>query len=131
MSEGRRVDLGLRLLDHQLVDRNDWLAGNVDDLELTPSDDRAELYVTAILAGPGVLWQRLGRRRLGRWLERAHARVDPDTPTRIPFSRVRDLGPQIGLNVVADELAPHAAERWARDHVIARIPGARHEPPSE
>jgi hypothetical protein len=131
MTNGRRVELGLRLLDHQLVDRDDRMAGNVDDLELTPSEDGTQLYVTAVFAGPGVLWRRLGRRRLGRWLEAAHARVDPDTTTRIPFSRVRDLGPQIRLNVVADELAPHAAEQWARDHVIAHIPGARHEPPSE
>jgi hypothetical protein len=129
MAAGRELELGLRLLDHQIVDREGWLAGNVDDLELTRSEDGTQLFVTAILSGPGALWQRMGRRRLGRWLERAHALVEEGARSRIPFSLVRDLGPQVTVTALDRDLGNHDAERWVREHVIAHIPGNRHEPP--
>ena len=66
MSEGRRVWAGLQLLDRQLIAHEGRLAGTVDDLELTASDDGDQLYVSAILSGPGALAYRLGRRRFGQ-----------------------------------------------------------------
>ena len=57
----------LHLLDHQLIDRDGLLAGNVDDLELSIDEDGAA-HVVALVTGPGALWQRFDRRRLGGWL---------------------------------------------------------------
>ena len=76
---GRVLYAGLELLDRQLRDRHGRLCGKVDDLELERSPETGELYVTAIVAGPGALLQRMGRRRLGGWIERANRLVnDPE-----------------------------------------------------
>ena len=126
---GRRLYLGLQLLDRQLVDREGRLAGKVDDVELERRDD-GRLYVTAILAGPGVLAQRMGLRRFGPWLQQALARLidDHEAVQRIPLARVADIGNHVDLAVDRHELATFATERWVQDHIISHIPGSRHAP---
>jgi hypothetical protein len=125
----RRLYLGLHLLDRQLVDREGRLAGKVDDLELEQRDD-GRLCVTAILAGPGVLAQRMGRRRFGPWLQQAVARLVAGHPAiqRIPLARVTNIGNHIDLDLDRHELATFAAERWVQDHIVGHIPGSRHAP---
>jgi sporulation protein YlmC with PRC-barrel domain len=118
---------GLHLLDRQMVDRHGLDCGKVDDLELEERD--GVVRVQALVAGPGVLLQRVGRRRLGRWLQRFVAR-DPEgdaEPAIIPFSRVAEIGSRIVLAVDADALATQRTERWVRDHVIGHIPGNGHD----
>ena len=115
----------LQLLDRQLVDRQGRLVGNVDDAELELDPD-GRLYVRALLAGPGVLWERLGARRLGRWLQQAHARVEGGEPARIPLRTITRITDHIELSVDHEELGVFAGERWTRDHVIGHIPGSRH-----
>jgi sporulation protein YlmC with PRC-barrel domain len=127
MPEGGVYYAGLHLLDRQLVDRNGLDCGKVDDLELEERD--GQVRVRALVAGPGALLQRTGRRRLGRWLQRFVAR-DPDgegEPVIIPFSRVAEIGSRIVLAMDADGLATQRTERWVRDHVIGHIPGSRHD----
>ncbi len=126
---GRELYAALHLLDRQLIDREGRLAGKVDDLELTATDEGG-VYVSAILSGPGTLWYRLRRRRLGRWL-RWHVaaampgdRTDPD---RIPIGRVSDIASHVTITVDQPTLASAAAEHWVRDHVIGHIPGSRHD----
>jgi hypothetical protein len=131
MAGGRRIWAGLQLLDRQMVAHEGRLAGCVDDLELTASDDGQQLYVTAILSGPGALTYRLGRRNFGRWLRRTHAQVvarDDDDPTRLPFNVVTDIGSHIGIGRDVDEVGSASTELWVREHVIEQIPGNRHEP---
>ena len=131
MSEGRRVWAGLQLLDRQLIAHEERLAGCIDDLELIASDDGDQLYVTAILAGPGALAYRLGRRRFGRWLRRVHALASPtgdSDSTRIPFNVVTDIGSDVKLGLDGEETGSASAERWTRDHVINHIPGSGHAP---
>ena len=122
---------GLELLDHQLRDRHGRLCGNVDDLELERAPDRGELYVTALVAGPGALLQRMGRRRLGGWIERANRLTnDPERDRNlIPLALAARIGPNIDLAVDADDLATYDTERWVRDHVIGHLPGNRHRAP--
>jgi len=122
----RTLWAGLELLDRQLRDRHRVLCGNVDDVELTYSEDRRILYATAILSGPGRLARRMGGRRLGDWLVAFIAGTTNDNhdPSRIPFRLVQSLGPVIDLAVDAADLAAHATERWVRDHVISHIPGS-------
>lgn len=125
MVAARRIWAGLQLLDRQLVDRDGRLCGMVDDVELSRTES-GELYVSAILSGPGALAARLHARRLGDWLRRVNAfvagrGVDPD---RIPFQRVMDIGAHLSLAIDADETGTAATERWVRDHVIDHIPGS-------
>jgi hypothetical protein len=128
---GRVLYAGLELLDHQLRDRSGRLCGNVDDLELQRSSDTGELYVTAFVAGPGALLQRMGRRRLGGWMERTNRLVNGPERDRnlIPFALAARIGPNIDLAVDAEDLATFDTERWVRDHVIGHLPGNRHRAP--
>ncbi len=119
----------MHLLDHQLVDRDGRLSGKIDDLELTKTAEGV-VYVSAVISGPGALWYRLGRRRLGRWLRwhvAAATSGDEPDPDRIPIARVSDIGSAVTITIGQPALASAAAEHWVRDHVIAHIPGSRHD----
>ena len=124
---GLVIDAALELLDRQLVDSDDALAGKVDDLELTPSEDDSHvLYVTAILSGPGALGPRLPG-RLGRaWsalFDRLHPAEHPE-PIRISFGVVQSLGPRIRISMSRHHLGVNSFEHWTREHIIRRIPGS-------
>jgi hypothetical protein len=128
MMAGRVWHVSLDLLDRQLRDRDGVECGKVDDLELTRDEDGA-LWVSAILAGPGLLWYRLGRRRTGAWAQRAYRRAgtpdaDEDSDrTRIPIALATNIAANVDLAAAGADLATHAGERWVGDHVIDHIPG--------
>jgi hypothetical protein len=127
---GRILDAGLRLLDRQLIDADGRPAGKVDDLELEFPDGGGPPVVTAILAGPGALGRRLGG-RFGAWLEAVTNRLregDDRRPPRIPFAFVTRIDNAVDLSVGREELETDRLERWTREHVIGKIPGARHAP---
>jgi sporulation protein YlmC with PRC-barrel domain len=130
---GRSLDAGLELLDRQLVDLHGMMAGKVDDLELGfPDGEPGPPHVTAILAGPGALSRRIGG-RLGRWIASVDERLhDPGAqgPARVSFGVVRAIGSQIDLTVDRDHLDVMRFEDWARDRVVAKIPG-NDRPPQE
>ena len=123
-----RLLVGLHLLDRQLVDCNGELAGRVDDLELEPTDGADGPIIVAILSGPGALAGRIGG-RAGGWLGALHRRLheerDPG-PARVPIEHVTRIADTVELHVPRRDLASDASERWARDVVISKIPGARH-----
>ena len=123
----------LDLLDRQLLDRDGNGCGNVDDVELTVDTD-GSLWVTGLLTGPGQLVYRLGGRRLGRWLETADRKVvgpgDEDR-CRVPIELAYSVGAAVRVAKPSDELASNDLERWVRDHIIGKIPGARHAPAPE
>ena len=126
--EARHLWAGLHLLDRQLVDRDGRMAGMVDDLELDYTEDEGQLYVAAILSGPGALANRFRRDTFGGWMRFVHAIVAPGErdPARIAFNLVQDIGNHITLAGNRDEVGTASAERWFRDHVIAHIPGSGH-----
>jgi sporulation protein YlmC with PRC-barrel domain len=129
MAAGRRRYLGLVFLDRQLVDRDGRMAGKVDDLELSYNETGDTLYVTAILTGPGYLAPRLGAERYGRWAQaRRECLSGTGTSSRIPFSRVVDVGNHVDLAADRTEIATYDTERWFLDHFIDRIPGWTHAP---
>lgn len=130
---GEIIDAGLSLLDHQIVDCDGKMAGNVDDLELTLSEDGGPPICTAILSGPGALGNRVGG-KLGRWIESVHQRLHHLTepgPSRISFGVVKRIGPAIELSVPKRDLDISTFEDWVRDRIIAKIPGSRRETPPE
>ena len=127
---GRRLWAGLHLLDRQLVDRDGRLAGCVDDLELAYSEDTGNLYVSAIISGPGALARRLRRDRIGAWLGWVHSvvSVGEGDPARIPFNNVMDMSDHITVAMHAEDSGVGSAERWVREHVIDHIPGSGRAP---
>jgi len=114
MSE--EIDLGLAVLDHQLLDRDGRRCGNVDDLAIEGGPGETA-RVVALHSGSGA-WRRRGgpAGRLAAW-------VGGGNVVRIPWEEVAGVGshvrlrktaPEYGLGRLDDRLRP-----W-----ISRIPGA-------
>jgi sporulation protein YlmC with PRC-barrel domain len=109
------LDLGLGLLDHQLLDSDGRRCGNVDDLELEGVGE-GEPRVTAILSGPPV-WR--GRGVLGRlasWI------ASGDT-VRVPWEEVERIDAGVHLRKTCRELRLGRGDDRARPW-IERIPGS-------
>ena len=65
---GTELDIGLHVLDHQLLDKDGRRCGNVDDLAIEGGPGETP-EVVAILAGPGYWAQRAGRiGKLAGWI---------------------------------------------------------------
>jgi hypothetical protein len=126
---GRALDLTLHLLDRQVVDPDGGLVCNVDDVEFEVPDDGGPPYITNLLTGPAALGGRLGG-LLGRWWVQAYQllghRHDTE-PDRIPYELVTDIASGVTVARTRVELGIHPGEDRAREYLIDRIPGARHE----
>ncbi|WP_219418284.1 hypothetical protein [Pseudonocardia nigra] len=110
------------LLDRQLVAADGRLIGKVDDLELSDERDGPP-HVVALLVGSAALGPRLGRGP-ARWLAAlGRRRGTAGTPIAIGYGDVTELS--TAVTVREGTPAPDLAERWLRDHIIDRIPGAR------
>jgi sporulation protein YlmC with PRC-barrel domain len=126
---GRTLDLCLHLLDRQVVDQDGGLVCKVDDVEFQVPEDGSPPYVTELLTGPAALGPRLGG-LLGRWCVSAYQLLGQrhDTePDRIPYELVTDIGSAVKVARTRVELGIHPGEDRAREYVVERIPGARHE----
>jgi hypothetical protein len=111
-----KVDLGLHVLDRQLLDSEGRRCGNVDDLALEGGPGET-LEVVAILSGPGVWRERAGViGRLAAWLG-GGGRV------RIPWSEVAELNAHVKLKQRAEELGLGRGDDRLRPY-IAKIPGS-------
>jgi sporulation protein YlmC with PRC-barrel domain len=114
----KTIDLGLNLLDHQLLDAEGRRCGKVDDIALEggPGED---LEVVAILCGPGVWPARAGRiGRIAAWLG-GGGRV------RVPWDEVDGVGSHVKLRRRAQELGLGRGEDRLRPY-IEKIPGSDH-----
>ena len=108
------IDLGLGILDHQLVDSDGHHCGKVDDLELEGVRDGSP-RVAAILSGPSA-WR--GRGLLGRLA----AAIGRGRAVRIPWEDVKEVHADVELRRPAEELGLAREERARR--LVERIPGA-------
>ncbi len=126
---GRELWAVLELLDHQIVASDGRLAGNVDDVELEIPDGEGELPVlTALLSGAGALAGQIGG-AAGRWLAAVEARLSHSGEVgSIPFSLVARVDWEVTVRAPREDLPSNRAERWARDVLVDRIPGAGHAP---
>jgi sporulation protein YlmC with PRC-barrel domain len=115
MSSKRELDLGLGLLDHQLVDREGRRCGNVDDLELERVRD-GEPRVTALLVGPPV-WKGRG------WLGRLASFIASGGTVRVPWEEVEKIDAAVHLRKTARELRLGRGDDRARKWV-EWIPGS-------
>jgi sporulation protein YlmC with PRC-barrel domain len=111
------------LLDKQLVDRDGHPCGKVDGIVLTVGHGPPR--VSAIEVGCVTLADRLGR-RAGRGMRRLVSRLGDRIAGRyrIPWRRIRDVGPDVHVDLSAERADLLRAERWLRDRIVRRIPGA-------
>jgi sporulation protein YlmC with PRC-barrel domain len=115
MSAQDTVDLGLGILDHQLVDSEGRNCGKVDDLDLGPLTGEDAPEVRAILCG-GNAWH--GRGLLGRLAARLGGNA-----VHIPWSEVADVRAVVELKRTAAELRLGRGDERAR-RLVKWIPGA-------
>ena len=125
----RQVWAVLELLDRQLVDREGRLVGKVDDIEFAIDDEPEALpRVTALVAGLGALANHIGGdtgHALAAAERRLAARRDRQ-PSRVDIATVREIGSAIELDADGEDLDTNRGERWVRDVIIDKIPGAGH-----
>lgn len=117
------LDAQLHLLDRQILDVDGIPTSVAADVELNgiewdePVDpDGAAPYISHLLSGPVVINRIFGGR--------------PPTSRlyRIKWSALSRIGSALEINVKSETLDVDWPERWVRDHIIARIPGGRHDP---
>ena len=112
----RTIDLGLLLVDHQLLDCDERRCGNVDELALEGGPGE-RLEVVAILSGPGTWRQRAGRvGRFAAWLGGGRT-------VRIPWEEVESVSAHVRLRNKASQLGLGRGDDRLRPYV-EKIPGA-------
>lgn len=112
------IDLGLNVIDHQLLDSEDRRCGKVDDLALEGGPGE-ELEVVAVLCGPDVWRARAG------WIGRVAAWLGGGGRTRIPWADVAEVDSHLKLRKRAEELGLGRGDDRLRPYV-EKIPGADH-----
>ncbi len=111
-----QIDIALKVLDHQILDRDGRRCGNVDDLEIEGGPGETA-RVTAILVGPGVWPQRAG------WIGRIASFVGGGRRVRVPWGEVREVESHVILRKSAEELGLGRGDDRLRPW-IEKIPGA-------
>lgn len=118
------MDVIRDVLDNQLVDRNQHKMGKVDGIviELRSGQPPRLAYIET---GATTLARRL-HPRLQQWVAALERKWGKKAGAyRIPWSKVRDIGIDVEVDVEAQKTPALAYEVWLRDHVITRIPGGR------
>ena len=112
----KQIDIGLHVLDHQLLDKDGRRCGNVDDLAIEGGVGEVP-EVVAILSGPGYWGQRAG------WIGRVASRIGGGRRVRVPWSDVAKVDSAIELKPGATELGLGRGDDRLRPYVD-KIPGA-------
>lgn len=118
------MDVIRDVLDNQLVDRNQRKMGKVDGIVIQLRDGEPP-RLAYIEVGLPVLARRL-HPQLERWVAALESKwgAKHSEPFRIPWSKVRDVGIDVEVDLEAEATPALAWEKWLRDHLIGRIPGA-------
>lgn len=118
------MDLIRDVLDNQLVDREGRKLGRVDGIvvELRQGLPPKLAYLES---GFPVLAHRI-HPRLADWTRAVQQRwgAKRSQPIQIPWSKVKDVGIDVDVDVDAAETGALAYELWLREKIIGRIPGA-------
>jgi sporulation protein YlmC with PRC-barrel domain len=114
------MKLARTVLDQEVIDRHEQPMGKVDGivLELRPGAPPRVSHI--VVGGTTLVWR--VHRGLARWLEGKLG--GEGHPARIPWSQVVKIGVDVKVDVDAARSPALHWERWVRDHVIGRIPGA-------
>jgi hypothetical protein len=114
----KQIDLGLNVLDHQLLDSEERRCGKADDLALEGNPGE-QLELVAILCGPGVWRTRAGL--LGRFA----SWIGGGGRVRVPWEEVEDVRSHILLRRQAEELGLGRGDDRLRPWV-SKVPGSDH-----
>jgi hypothetical protein len=121
------VHLAHDVLDAQLVDHHQEKIGRVDALLLELEDGQPPRVATIVIGGAA------RAERVGRWFVavrrvfRAMFGQREEHVSHISFDTVRRIGDTIELDVEEKSLESEHLERWLKEHVVCRIPGAEGE----
>ena len=113
---GKEIDIGLQLLDHQLLDKDGRRCGKVDDLAIEGGPGRTP-EVVAILVGPGYWAQRAG------WIGKLAGRVGGGRRVRVDWAEVASVDSAVELKHGATELGLGRGDDRLRPF-FDRIPGS-------
>lgn len=118
------MDVIRDVLDNQLVDRNQRNMGKVDGIVMELRDGEPP-RLTYIEVGMSTLARRL-HPRLQHWIEALESKwgAKHNQSFRIPWSKVRDVGIDVEVDLEAEATPTLAYEKWLREHIIKKIPGA-------
>ena len=120
----RAVHLAHDVLDAQLVDRLQEKIGRVDALLLELEAGQPPRVATIVIGSAA------RAERVGHWFValrrgwRAMLGRREEHLSRIPFDKMRRIGDTIELDVEERSLESEHLERWLKEHVVCRIPGA-------
>ncbi len=118
------ISLVRDVLDQQLVARDGVRIGKVDDIVLTVRGEGppelAGIECGGIAPARRLEWPLRG---LLIWMSRRWG-VRHGEPFRIPWHLVRDIGPDVDVDIAHEDTPAWTWERRVLDHVIGRIPGA-------
>lgn len=110
------LDIGLKVLDHQLLDKNGRRCGNVDDLAIEGGPGEVP-RVVALLVGPGYWGQRAG------WIGRLAGWIGGGSKVRVEWSEVTKIDSAVHLRNDATKLGLGRGDDRLRPYV-EKIPGA-------
>lgn len=110
------LDIGLKVLDHQLLDKNGRRCGNVDDLAIEGGPGEVP-RVIALLVGPGYWGQRAG------WIGRLAGWIGGGSKVRVEWSEVTKIDSAVHLRNDATKLGLGRGDDRLRPYV-EKIPGA-------
>jgi sporulation protein YlmC with PRC-barrel domain len=118
------VELRRDILDQQVIDRDGMPMGRVDGIVLRIRQGRPPTVARLVIGGPTPL-RRLSR-ALARRAERWRKRWGPAEREglEVPWRQVLKVGIDVRVDVEAERTPATAWERWVRDRLITRIPGA-------
>ena len=119
------MDIIRDVLDNQIVDRNQRKMGKVDGIIIELSDGQPP-RLAYLETGATTLAHRL-HPRLAYWVAAIEGKwgAKNSQPYRIPWSKIRDVGIDVEVDVEAEQTSALAYEQWLREQVIKRIPGGR------
>ena len=120
------MDIIRDVLDNQLVDCKGRKMGKVDGIVMELRDKEPP-RLTYIEIGMPTLARRL-HPRLARWVIAIQSKwgAKRSESLRIAFSKVRDIGIDVELDLEAQATPALDYEQWVGEHIIKRIPGAEH-----
>jgi sporulation protein YlmC with PRC-barrel domain len=116
MKKAGEIDLGLGVLDRQLVDVEGRRCGKVDDLELEGIGDGSPRVAAIIVGVPA--WRERGR------VARLAARLARYRIVRVPWAEVDKVAAGVHLRHSAIDMRLGGGDDQAR-RIIERIPKAR------
>jgi sporulation protein YlmC with PRC-barrel domain len=110
-------EVAYRLLDAELIDRDGWRCGRVDDIEIE-GEPGSPAQLTAILSGPGAFSE-----RVPRGMRRLASRRLGEEVVRVPWDAVKDIAEAVQLKRLRGDLGLGSGDTAAA-RIVARIPGS-------